>query len=322
MNRYSIFILKLLKRIYSKIFPTKKLDKLVCEENPDKASEIIYDKLVSNEPCMIGRFGSTELNMIINYLGIIDSKNSVWRYLNGESQPWWWEKNRMLQMQNWSGFFPPTEKKIETFCKLMLEDIKELNVLGSWLPDEKYFVDENSKIKLINLEILNPFFTNKPWTKALEGKRILVVHPLAELIRHQYEKKRINLFKNQDILPEFYLETIEAVQSLGGNNEFKDWFAALDYMKKKIDCIDYDVCLIGCGAYGFPLAAHVKRQGKKAVHLGGSLQLLFGIKGKRWEDPNYNKNYNYSELMNEYWIRPDEKFKPQNAAQVEGGCYW
>lgn len=70
------------------------------------------------------------------------------------------------------------------------------------------------------------------------------------------------------------------------------------------------------------MAAHVKRQGKKAVHLGGSLQLLFGIKGKRWEDPNYNKNYNYSELMNEYWIRPDERFKPQNAAQVEGGCYW
>ena len=56
--------------------------------------------------------------------------------------------------------------------------------------------------------------------------------------------------------------------------------------------------------------------------MGGSLQLLFGIKGKRWEDPNYNKNYNYSELMNEYWIRPDERFKPKNAAQVEGGCYW
>lgn len=322
MNRYSIFILKLLKRIYSKIFPTKKLDKLVCEENPDKASEIIYDKLVSNEPCMIARFGAFELNTVVNYLGIIHEKKSAWKYIKGDGLSWWWNKKLFYHMSNNAGFFTPTEEKIETFCKLMLEDIKELNVLGSWLPDEKYFVDENSKIKLINIEILNPFFTEEPWTKALEGKRILVVHPLAELIRHQYEKKRINLFKNEDILPEFYLETIEAVQSLGGNNEFKDWFAALDYMKKKIDSIDYDVCLIGCGAYGFPLAAHVKRQGKKAVHLGGSLQLLFGIKGKRWEDPNYNKNYNYSELMNEYWIRPDERFKPQNAAQVEGGCYW
>lgn len=47
-----------------------------------------------------------------------------------------------------------------------------------------------------------------------------------------------------------------------------------------MDKIDYDICLIGCGAYGFPLAAHAKRKGKKAVHLGGALQLLFGIKGK------------------------------------------
>lgn len=49
-------------------------------------------------------------------------------------------------------------------------------------------------------------------------------------------------------------------------------------MKDEIDKRDYDIALIGCGAYGFPLAAHIKRSGKKAVHLGGALQLLFGIK--------------------------------------------
>lgn len=47
-----------------------------------------------------------------------------------------------------------------------------------------------------------------------------------------------------------------------------------------MDKVEYDVCLIGCGAYGFPLAAHAKRTGHKAIHLGGSLQLLFGIAGK------------------------------------------
>ena len=57
-------------------------------------------------------------------------------------------------------------------------------------------------------------------------------------------------------------------------------------MKSEIDKCDYDVCLIGCGAYGFPLAAHVKHKGKQAIHLGGTLQLLFGIKGNRWFDPN------------------------------------
>lgn len=49
-------------------------------------------------------------------------------------------------------------------------------------------------------------------------------------------------------------------------------------MKDEIDKQDYDIALIGCGAYGFPLAAHIKRSGKKAIHLGGALQLLFGIK--------------------------------------------
>ena len=55
-------------------------------------------------------------------------------------------------------------------------------------------------------------------------------------------------------------------------------------MENEIDKHDYEVCLIGCGAYGLPLAAHVKKQGKKAIHIGGALQLLFGIMGKRWID--------------------------------------
>ena len=50
-------------------------------------------------------------------------------------------------------------------------------------------------------------------------------------------------------------------------------------MKSQMDQTDYDIALIGCGAYGFPLAAHAKRMGKQAIHMGGSLQLLFGIRG-------------------------------------------
>lgn len=108
----------------------------------------------------------------------------------------------------------------------------------------------------------------------------------------------------------------------GNNNNFKDWFEALDWMKAEMNKTDYDICLIGCGAYGFPLAAHAKRQGKKAIHLGGSLQLLFGIKGVRWENPNYNPKYNYAALMNQYWIKPNNNEKPNNAGNVENACYW
>ena len=97
-------------------------------------------------------------------------------------------------------------------------------------------------------------------------------------------------------------------------------------MKTRMDATDYDIALIGCGAYGFPLAAHAKRMGKQSVHLGGALQLLFGIRGKRWENPNYGVrelgNGAYLQLINETWVRPSDQDKPATADQVEEACYW
>ena len=176
---------------------------------------------------------------------------------------------------------------------------------------------------------MEPFWWDIPWTRVLEGKKVLVVHPFAQLIEKQYRDKRTKLFSNDKILPSFNLQTIQAIQSLGGeSNDFNDWFEALRWMENEIDKKDFDICLIGCGAYGFPLAAHVKRVGKKAIHLGGVLQLLFGIKGKRWERKEYGvKEWGipygfYSTMMNQYWVYPNENVRPQNANKVEGGCYW
>ena len=62
---------------------------------------------------------------------------------------------------------------------------------------------------------------------------MLVVHPFANQIFEQYKKHRSQLFKNPMILPDFELETIPAVQSLGGENHgFNNWFEALQYMKE------------------------------------------------------------------------------------------
>ena len=69
--------------------------------------------------------------------------------------------------------------------------------------------------------------------------------------------------------------------------------------------------------YGFPLAAYVKSIGKKAIHLGGATQMLFGIKSKSWED---DSRFHY--LINEHWVRPKETERPANYKQVEGGRYW
>lgn len=321
MNSFQIFTLKSLRKTYQFILKTEVYLKPECMKDADWASDIIYEALIADKPCMIARFGSTELTCLINYIGIKEDKKKYLSYLKGKSQQWWWEQKIINQMQNWSGFFPPTIEKIEQFCNLMLIEIPEVDVLGSWLSYETLFEKELKNCIKINFELLNPYFSKIPWTRALEGKKVLVVHPFAATIESQYIKREL-LFKN-NLLPEFELQTIKAVQSIAGNStQFTDWFEALDYMKSEIDKQNYDICLIGCGAYGFPLAAHVKRMGKKSIHMGGSLQLLFGIKGKRWENPDYNPTYNYALLMNEHWVYPADEEKPKNASLVEGGTYW
>jgi hypothetical protein len=126
------------------------------------------------------------------------------------------------------------------------------------------------------------------------------------------------LFTDADIrLPKFELKTLKAVQSIAGEQTgFRTWFDALEHMQHQMEAVDYDIALIGAGAYGMPLAAHAKCMGKKGIHIGGGLQLMFGIMGGRWE----NKAFPNARL--EYWVRPSEEETPRNKDIVEGGCYW
>lgn len=328
MKKIEIITLKALRKLYSKLFGSKSATYDRGITDPDKVSELIYNLLASGKPCMIARYGSTEMLAITNYLGVTAKHHSVLKYIQGKQFAWWWEDNVKDQMTRWSGFFPSTEENLMKFGELMVEDSQQVDVLGSWLPDEQVMIDEfGLKFKKTTLLTLEPYWAKNPWSRILEGKKVLVINPFASLIEKQYAEKRMLLFENKDVLPLFELKTIQAVQSLGGVCDYNSWFEALDAMKAQMDAIDYDIALIGCGAYGFPLASHAKRMGKQAVHLGGALQLLFGIRGKRWDNPNYGiqefgKQNTYKQLFNEFWVYPNHSMTPQNARQVEGGCYW
>jgi hypothetical protein len=290
--------------------------------------KLITKTINDHKPVMIARFGATELSCLSYYLSIKKS-NILIKYIDSRFNKFWWNSNILFQLQNNSGFFPLTKINIDKYCKLLLKDMRDIDILGSWLKNENIFyefINHTVKIHFLNLE---PFWSKLPWTSVLQDKNVLIIHPFSEDISKQYFKRNL-LFKNQDVLPQFKnLIVIKAIQSLGnGDNRFIDWFDALDYMKSQINNVDFDICLIGCGAYGLHLAAHVKNIGKKAVHMGGSLQLLFGIKGKRWEDPNYGvKEYglpygSYLTLMNEHWIYPSHDTIPINADKIENSCYW
>ncbi len=275
----------------------------------EKVNRVIYEYLIDSKPFMAGRFGATELSAIKTFDFKLKSKYSI----------------VMNQMAMWSGFFPKSDKLGKKFTDLMIPLIQEADVMGIWmLPFEEYYLKTygSKTLETTYLLDLEPWSCpENPWSAALAKKKVLVIHPFAETIKKQYQRRE-EIFPGTNILPEFDLKVLKAVQTIAGEKDerFDTWFDALEWMYKEAMKIDFDVAIIGCGAYGFPLAAKLKQAGKQAVHLAGATQLLFGIRGKRWEE---NEAFTYvQKFFNEAWVYPSDTDKPEQAKEVEGGCYW
>lgn len=322
-------ILKGIRKVYRKV-SKKTFPYPTCEMDRQKSNDLISDLLQSDKPCMISRFGTGEIGILVNYLAVHSPHNIIRKsldYIIDQKGLPWWDKLVYKSMRLNAGIFPENIYTLERFSQRYLDDIPEIDLLGSFNATEKLMPLREDVIN-VHLECLYPFFVEKPWTRALKGKKVLVIHPFVETIMSQH-MQHDKLFDNIDVYPNYILLTLKAVQSnAGAEVPFKDWFEALKYMENEISKIDFDIAIIGCGAYGLPIAAHVKRIGKKAIHLGGGSQLLFGIKGKRWDNDGYHwpnlpqLDTNYSRLYNDYWVRPNMNETPKSAKAVEGACYW
>jgi hypothetical protein len=320
MDNLIVFNLRIFRKLYKAIFGLYERNELLSYnfENQD-ASDLIKKRISDAGSLMVARLGATELKSIVRYYWNNYDKNKKSNYVKGKIGPYWWDKNENIAgLSVLSGFFPSTPANLDLFCELMLDDIKEIDILGSWLPNELVISDYLRQSLKVPLRDLEPYYHVNPWSQVLQGKKVLVVHPFTKSIENQYKNHDL-LFENKMVLPDFELKTIKAVQSIAGNKPegFNSWFDALDFMKKQISDTKFDIAIIGCGAYGLPLAAHVKRMGKKAIHLGGQTQVMFGIKGKRWEDRDF-----FLKMFNEHWIRPLPEETPYGYEVVEDGCYW
>jgi len=276
----------------------------------DSGNELISEALKADHPFMLCRLGSAELTVILNYLYIKTKKINYWDI----------EKiNQGLFREN--AVFPTNETTLKQFAELYISCMPAIDSLAVWYNYGEHSLHKAyfKEASLIPIEALEPFRFEEPWSNLLKGKKVLVVHPFANSIKTQYEK-RGSLFKNNKVLPLFDLITYKPF------NSYTDiipsnvtWFDILEKMKADLACLDFDIALIAAGPFGLPLAAFVKGMGKKAIHIGGALQLLFGIKGARWEERN-----EFVGFMNEFWIRPGENETPSLKVKnnIDNSSYW
>ena len=295
-------------------------------DDPEYVSKIIKEKISENKPLFIGRMGSAELYIIENYFGIKKYKKSILNFILDKQPEWFWHPKKVREFNHNAGFFPIDKKLIEKYCELTLKDHNYSDMLGftntTFNTAKKYLEYFNPNgVTMCRQHNFEPYYATTPWTEILKDKKVLVVNPFEEAIKSQF-KKRDKLFENNKLLPNFELKTIKSIVSLAGEKtNFKNWFEALDHMKDQINNTDFDIALVGCGAYGFNLAAHCKKIGKIGIHLGGVLQILFGIYGNRYLNPNQSNGI-YLKLKNQHWVRPNVNDRPIKYKEVEGGSYW
>lgn len=270
--------------------------------NNEDGNILIKSMLINNHNFMVGRVGLTEIITSFHY----DKKIKLTDY----------EKH---MLSNNAGVYGDC---YDEFLNIYIDSISSCDLQVEWdipnlkEPQNHIYNKYCKNSTIISNRSVEPFYFNNPWSLSLKDKKILVINPFSNLIKKQFEN-RLLIWTN-GLLPNFNLITYKNIQSIGNEGPHKNWVESLNFMKNEIEKIDFDIALLGCGAYGMPLGSFIKNKMKKtSIYIGGSLQILFGIKGKRWDNHEIiSKHYN------NYWIRPLEIDKPNKFNSVEGGCYW
>jgi hypothetical protein len=155
----------------------------------------------------------------------------------------------------------------------------------------------------------------------LEGRRLLLVCPFADALRARANKETFEAVWAKTGKRWFAPAAVEALEfpygwSKATQERYATSLTLIDDISARIDASDFDVALIAAGGIAIPLAAHVKSLGKVGVSLGGALQPLFGVIGRRWRGSRmWRERY-----INDAWIDVPAKYRPE-----PGECdanYW
>ena len=281
-------------------------------EGNSEIKKAISNALLLDEGCLIGRNGQIELGLIINSY---TPESSILQIL---------EKN--------AGIFPCSylfdKWKYDTIQATRAADVL---VTGWYEPlrqaEDKFLKKLGITAKQILLRSLEPYYVSQEeqWTSVLDGHDVAVVSSFTYSAKEQLKKNPSDIWGQRGVLPKdvkwYWIQTGHPKIIAQGRNEWpanvNNWKEAVDYVVSEVVETGARIALIGCGGLGMPIAKMLKERGIIAIVLGGAIQVLFGIKGRRWETHSV-----ISKFWNESWVWPHINETPAAAMVIEGGCYW
>ncbi len=269
-------------------------------------NELIKQCIKQKRPMSFGKLGAVETDCIANSF----ANNQVI-----------WGDNLGIN----AGVFPLTQKIVGKWIKEYIDAVRTLDgCVEWWHGKDTDLLNKYNPTRFISREIddLLPFHLGSDaWHYQLADKTVLVVHPMIDSIQAQADRF-------SSIWPGAAIKKLICVRSyyppwVMAAHPYKTYFDCLTAIKKQIAKQHFDFAVVGAGAFSLPLLRFIKQMGQPCVHLGGQTQLLFGIRGLRWET-EYSELWRQANFYNNssFWIKPLPTDVPDNKALVENGCYW
>lgn len=295
--------------------------------NTKYGDDFIELLLNTNNNYLISRVGSVELNAchgehLVKFPSntLIQTKNSIDQYCRKNAgfyyvKPTLENGNQLIERDV---FYIFQNKYLNCMFQSNYILIYNFHLDGYNTLYKSVFDKLNSKVFYEELDfylLLLEYYTNKL------NKKVLIVSNFTESMKKQLQNYK-QIFPNYNIKTENFV-FYNSYQTIEGNTPHNNWYETYKVMEEDIGKFDFDYVFLGCGCYGLPLSNFIhKKMNKSVFYIGATIQLLFGIIGKRWYDRLKNPKYWIHKYYNDMWIKPSDEEIPKNFQNVEGGCYW
>lgn len=276
-------------------------------------------------PYAAGKLGTSEFDALRWYIVHRRNKSAVIEY------PYHIRRHMVVN----AGLFPDGPDTLDKWAEHMLCNVlPEMDLMIEWNPGVKHqeytFLETYAPhSKRTVLRALEPYYEESVYdryTLAIpEGSKIAIISPFSDTLLEQIPKLH-TIWSGLPVwgngvtfipIQTFYSPLVASSVKHQWTAHIHNWQAACDDIVEKVRAVGATYAFVGCGALSLPIVAALKRAGCIAIHTGGATQILFGIKGRRWDSHAV-----ISRFYNSAWIRPVAHEIPDGGREIENGCYF
>jgi len=289
---------------------------IIKSDNVDDFVNYFTEYMSQDKPIFYSRVGGTDFYVVGEYL---EDKENITR-------PGWYN-HRLGVIKEFNGYFD-FNNDVSVFHKFLEDMIRfyknsdDMFYCGGHLIDSikydtlinrdkiilEYVADGKTISNYSYVEGVRPFLKSfKTWG---ENKKILIISPLSKSIEHQFKNK--DKLYNDYQFPNFELITYNTNLTYNNPDDnhntlgvvTNNWNEECLRMAEEISKIDFDIAFLSCASYSMFLGDFIKHQmGKKAIYIGGIINVFFNIYGGRFgnyfEPSGLNRQYEINPLEND-----------------------